>query len=302
MTGRQSFFARALLALVLVAAGVATAAAQTVTITARTPSRGGLGGGTTVEVLGTGFVQGVTNVAMSPANAAQPTSVTIHSGTRLTFVTPPRTVPGNYADHRQHLHAVRHPAIRLRRANTQRHGRRPQAGFQLRRTLRRLRVPLRPDARRHQRPGRHLRAEQAERRRAPRQHLLGRRAGPRRREHQPGDQRQRPLHRVPIVGQQPGRRRHQRLCRRLPARSRRRRRRHLRRSGCRQHRARQHRRVLRRVRGRPRASAATASIRPSAATAVTLPSNRQPRISSPETPSGRPTSSCSTGRGGSPGR
>src|SRR5689334_16060141 len=91
----QSVSVRALVALLLVLAGAATAAAQTVTITARTPSRGGLGGGTTVEVIGTGFVQGVTTVAMTPANAAQPTNVTIHSSNRLTFVTPARTAAGN---------------------------------------------------------------------------------------------------------------------------------------------------------------------------------------------------------------
>ena len=90
-----SVVARALFALLLIVAGAATAAAQpTPAIAARTPSRGGNGGGTTVEIIGnSGWFSFSTTVTMSPANAAQPTNVTTHSPTRVTFVTPAR-LPG----------------------------------------------------------------------------------------------------------------------------------------------------------------------------------------------------------------
>ena len=74
----------------IVLAAAAVASAQTQVISARTPSRGGTGGGTTVEVIGNGwFIQGSTTVSMT-GGATQPTNVTVHSNTRLTFVTPPR--------------------------------------------------------------------------------------------------------------------------------------------------------------------------------------------------------------------
>ncbi len=76
------------MACLLGAAG--SAAAQAITITARTPSRGSTSGGTTVEVLGNGwFSSFATTVTMSGAGAAV-TNLVIHSPSRLTFVTPAR--------------------------------------------------------------------------------------------------------------------------------------------------------------------------------------------------------------------
>ena len=92
MTRMQSVAAvvRAALTLLLVLSGAATASAQTSLIYGLSPSRGGSGGGTTVEVIGNGwFTPGVTTVTMT-GGAAQPTSVTVHDSRRLTFVTPPR--------------------------------------------------------------------------------------------------------------------------------------------------------------------------------------------------------------------
>jgi hypothetical protein len=92
----QSVVARALVALLMIVAGVATAAAQSPVIQARTPSRGSTAGGTTVEVLGNGwfgsFGTAVTMGGTAPGctGSAQPTNVVVHSPTRLTFVTPPR--------------------------------------------------------------------------------------------------------------------------------------------------------------------------------------------------------------------
>jgi Tol biopolymer transport system component len=94
MTGTQSVRAaltRLLLALLVFTGGVATAAAQTQVIQARTPSRGGLAGGTTVELVGNGWFTFGTTVTMSGAGA-QPTNVTVHSSERLTFVTPARAL------------------------------------------------------------------------------------------------------------------------------------------------------------------------------------------------------------------
>ncbi len=137
------------------------------------------------------------------------------------------------------LHRPDHQLL-LRRQGPERRAGRPQAGVQLRWPLRGVRIALRPDARRHQRAGRHLRAEPAHWRGAPGQRRVGRRAGARRRERQPGDQRDRPLHRVPVACDQPRARRHQRPGGHLPARSRRGRRRHLRRDRRGRDRARQH--------------------------------------------------------------
>jgi Tol biopolymer transport system component len=80
-----------LAALVMVAAGAAPAWAQAqALITSRTPSRGDAAGGTTVELLGTGWFSLSTTVTMSGAGP-QPTNVVVdRNGRRLTFVTPPR--------------------------------------------------------------------------------------------------------------------------------------------------------------------------------------------------------------------
>jgi Tol biopolymer transport system component len=80
-----------LAALVIVAAAAGTASAQAIAaITSRTPSRGDAAGGTTVELLGTGWFGRTTTVAMSGAGL-QPTNVVVDpNGRRLTFVTPPR--------------------------------------------------------------------------------------------------------------------------------------------------------------------------------------------------------------------
>ncbi len=99
MTGTQSFAAltRSMLVLLVLAASVATTAAQSSVIQARTPSRGGPAGGTTVEVIGNGWF-GPTNTSVTMSGGStQPTNVTVHSLTRLTFVTPPRpAVPTPY--------------------------------------------------------------------------------------------------------------------------------------------------------------------------------------------------------------
>ena len=88
----HSLFARALFALLLIVSGAVSAAGQSATIQSRTPSRGGTGGGTTVEVLGSGWFGSFGTSVTMAGGATQPTNVVVHSPTRLTFVTPPRAV------------------------------------------------------------------------------------------------------------------------------------------------------------------------------------------------------------------
>ena len=59
----------------------------TLTISSMTPARGSTAGGTTVEVIGQGFVVGATSVSVGGVPAAH---VAVRSTTRLSFVTPPR--------------------------------------------------------------------------------------------------------------------------------------------------------------------------------------------------------------------
>ena len=204
--------------------------------------------------------------------------------------------------HRHGHRRLDHPdhQLHLRGPHRSRRARRAQAGLQLRRPARRLRVALRAAAGRHQRPDRHLRPQPDQRRGAPGQRVVDRRPGARRREHQPGDQRQRPLRRLPVAGDQPGAGRHQRLDGRLRPRPRRRRQRHLRRGRQGRDRARQPR-PERRHRPRPGAgrSAATAATRSSAATAATSRSTRRPTnlLGARRHQPSDSTCSCSTGRG-----
>ena len=211
---------------------------------------------------------------------AQPTNVVVHSPFRLTFVTPARALgacPSNVCSVTITSGLTPDNELHLRGPHADRRARRAQAGVQLRRPARRLRVALRAAPGRHQRPDRHLRPQPGRRRGAPGQRVVDRRPGARRREHQPGDQRQRPLRRLPVAGDQPGAGRHQRPDGRLRPRPRRRRQRHLRRGGQGPHRARQPRPERRqRSRSSSARSAATAATRSSAGTAATSRSTRRP--------------------------
>jgi hypothetical protein len=81
----------ALASLVLLLAGSAPLWAQSQLIVTRTPTRGPVEGGTTVEVLVNGWLAtfGPTTVTMQ-GGGAQVTNIVVHSPNRLTFVTPAR--------------------------------------------------------------------------------------------------------------------------------------------------------------------------------------------------------------------
>ena len=181
-----------------------------------------------------------TTVTMSGAGA-QPTNVVVHSPVRLTFVTPARArrLPSNVYSSRSRLGLTPDDQLHLR--GPHRSGvpgaRKPAFSYDGQHVAFESRYALL--ARRHQRPDRHLRPQPDQRRGAPGQRVVDRRPGARRREHQPGDQRQRPLRRLPVAGDQPGAGRHQRPDGHLRPRPRRRRQRHLRRGGQGPHRARQ---------------------------------------------------------------
>ena len=234
-----------LAALLIVAAGAGTASAQVSSaITSRTPSRGDVGRRHDGRDPGQRLVlASSTTVDMSGAGT-QPT----HRGRRPERSPPhlrhpsqgARRLPIEQLHHHGHL-GLHHPhhQLHLRRQGPERRAGRAQAGLQLRRAVRRLRVALRAG------PGDtngeidiYVRNRNTGAR-APGQRVVDRRPGARRREHQPGDQRQRPLRRLPVAGDQPGAGRHQRPEGHLRPRPRRRRQRRLRRAGEDPHRARQ---------------------------------------------------------------
>ena len=96
MTGRQSISAASAAVLILLAAAATAVAQPSPAIQARTPTRGGPSGGTTVELIANigWFGSFGTTVTMGGASGctgtAQPSNVVVHSPTRITFVTPPR--------------------------------------------------------------------------------------------------------------------------------------------------------------------------------------------------------------------